>query len=174
MQVGVVFEVLPPDVDEAAFAGEAPLHYVRRIALQKAMAGQSERERRGLPAAPVLGADTIVVVGEEILHKPDDLIGARAQLRQLSGRDHVVHTALCLLGTSLREAQSSTTVTMKPLSDSEIDAYCATQEPQGKAGSYAIQGMGALFVSRILGSYSGVVGLPLYECGQLLRDEGVL
>ncbi|MHB8255027.1 MAG: Maf family protein [Acidiferrobacter sp.] len=173
-QLGVVFETLAPSVDEAVDAGEDPLHYVVRMARQKAVAGEQERLRQRLCAAPVLGADTIVVAGPEILHKPHDLVCARTQLRALSARDHVVHTALCLIGTSRHEAVSSTIVTFGSLTDADIDAYCATQEPLGKAGSYAIQGRGALFVTRIVGSYSGVVGLPLYECGQFLRAEGVL
>lgn len=173
-QVGVVFEALSPDVDEAVCEREAPLDYVRRMALEKALSGQSVRAHRSLPQAPVLAADTVVVLGEEIIRKPEDLTCAWAQLRRLSGRDHTVYTALCLIGGTRRELVSSTIVTMKSLSDAEIDAYCATGEPLGKAGGYAIQGRGALFVSRILGSYSNVVGLPLYECGQLLREEGIL
>lgn len=172
-QIGVVFQVLPSDIDESVLASETALDYVQRMAWQKALSGQAERTRMGLPVAPVLGADTIVVIGSDILHKPEDKATAAALLRRLSAAEHEVHTAVCLLGQSVRRAVATTRVTFKALTDSEIDIYCASGEPLGKAGGYAIQGRAALFVVRMVGSYSGVVGLPLYECGQLLRAEGV-
>lgn len=173
-QLHVTFTILAASVDESVDGHEAPLSYVQRMARGKALAGESERRRRDLVPAPVLGADTVVVSGGEILHKPDDLATARSQLRCLSGGQHTVHTALCLLGALRREVVVSSMVTFKALSAAEIQAYCATGEPLGKAGSYAIQGRGALFVSHIAGSYSAIVGLPLYECGQFLRAEGLL
>lgn len=173
-QLDVEFGILATSVDESVDGHEAPLNYVQRMARDKALAGETERRRQGLVLAPVLGADTIVVSGGEILHKPPDLAAARCQLRCLSGGQHIVHTALCLLGALSREAVVTSTVSFKTLTEAEIENYCATGEPLGKAGSYAIQGRGALFVSHIAGSYSGIVGLPLYECGQFLRAEGLL
>ena len=173
-QIAMAFVTLAPAIDETPQAGEAPLAYVQRMAHEKAAAGARERDRRGLANAPVLGADTIVVHEGVILHKPDDGPAARAALRRLSGAEHTVYTALCLLGQGHREAVARSDVTFKTLRESEIEAYCATAEPIGKAGGYAIQGRAALFVTRLVGSYSGVVGLPLYECGQLLAAEGLL
>ncbi len=173
-QIGVPFKVLSPAIDETVGTEEGIFPYVRRMAREKALAGQVECRRRALPTAPLLGADTVVVVDGDILHKPRDLDEARCQLQRLSGRAHLVHTALYLIGRSGHEALSTTVVTFKTLSESEIETYCATGEPLGKAGAYAIQGQGALFVSGLVGSYSGVVGLPLYECGQALRAEGIL
>ncbi len=173
-QIGVAFVTLPADIDETPRPGEASLAYVRRMAHEKALAGARQRDRLGLAWAPVLGADTIVLQADVIVHKPADAGAARAALRRLSGGDHVVYTAVCVLGRGCNEAVARTDVTFKVLSDAEIDAYCATGEPIGKAGGYAIQGRAALFVARLAGSYSGVVGLPLYECGRLLRSEGVL
>ncbi|AWP22417.1 septum formation protein Maf [Acidiferrobacter sp. SPIII_3] len=173
-QIALAFVTLVPDIDEAPHPSEAPLAYVQRMAHEKAIAGARERDRRGLANAPVLGADTIVVHDGVILHKPDDARAARAALRRLSGVEHTVYTALCLLGQGHNEAVARSDVTFKTLCESEIDAYCATGEPIGKAGGYAIQGRAALFIARLAGSYSGVVGLPLYECGQLLAAEGLL
>ncbi|WP_298138898.1 nucleoside triphosphate pyrophosphatase [Acidiferrobacter sp.] len=173
-QIAVAFMTLAPDIDETPRPGERPWRYVRRMAHEKACAGQRERDRRGLVAAPVLGADTIVVHEGVIVHKPADIPAARAALSRLSGARHTVYTALCLIGRGHNETHSRSDVTFKALSASEIDAYCATGEPIGKAGGYAIQGRAALFVARLVGSYSGVVGLPLYECGQLLAAEGLL
>lgn len=173
-QLQVTFTVLTTSIDESAHGAETPLSYVQRMAREKALAGEDERQRQRLARAPVLGADTIVVSGGEILHKPADLAAARSHLQRLSGTEHTVHTALCLLGALCREAVVSSSVTFKTLTEAEIQDYCVTGEPLGKAGSYAIQGRGALFVCHIAGSYSGIVGLPLYECGQFLRAEGVL
>ncbi len=173
-QIAVACTTLASEIDEAVRAAESPWDYVQRMARGKAGAGVRERDRRGLAFAPVLGADTIVVQGEDIVRKPDGASAARAALRRLSGTEHTVYTAVCLLGRDRHEAVARTEVAFKELTDAEIDAYCATGEPIGKAGAYAIQGRAALFVTRLCGSYSGVVGLPLYECGQLLRAEGVL
>ncbi len=173
-QIAVAFMTLSAEIDEAPRPAESPCDYVRRMAREKAAAGARERDRHGLVFAPVLGADTIVVADGEIVRKPDDVAAARAALRRLSGAEHVVYTAVCLLGHDRREAVARTEVAFKDLTDAEIDGYCASGEPIGKAGGYAIQGRAALFVTRLSGSYSGVVGLPLYECGELLRAEGVL
>jgi septum formation protein len=173
-QIGITFVTLAPDIDEAPRPFEAPQAYVQRMAHEKAAAGARERDRRGLAAAPVLGADTIVVHDGAILHKPDEVSAARAALGRLSGTEHAVYTAVCLSGRAHHEVVVRSDVTFKALSEAEIDAYCATGEPIGKAGGYAIQGRAALFVTRLSGSYSGVVGLPLYECGRLLAAEGLL
>ena len=161
-------------VPESVGVAETPLAYVQRMARAKACAGSEEMRRQGLAPAPVLGADTIVVCADGIVRKPEDQAAAARALRRLSGREHIVYTAICLLGRTVAEAVSRTDVTFKALSEREIEAYCATGEPLGKAGGYAIQGRAALFVTRLAGSYTGVVGLPLYECGQLLAAEGIL
>ena len=173
-QIAVVFTPLSSEIDEAVRPAEPPWDYVRRMAREKAAAGAQERDRHGLAFAPVLGADTIVVQGGDIVRKPDCVAAASAALHRLSGAEHAVYTALCLLGRDRYETVVRTEVSFKVLTDAEIDAYCATGEPIGKAGGYAIQGRAALFITHLSGSYSGVVGLPLYECGQLLQAEGVL
>ncbi len=163
-----------PDVEETRRPGEAALVYVERMAREKADAGRALCARQGFPLRPVLGADTVVIVDEDVLAKTADRGEARRQLARLSGREHLVVTAVCLSGTAVRSAVSRTRVVFKSLSAAEIARYCATREPLGKAGSYAIQGRGGMFVTHLSGSYSGVVGLPLYECAGLLRDEGLL
>jgi len=173
-QVGIRFAVVPTDVPERRRAGESPREMASRLACEKAMAAHAIAGRRGYPVRPVLGADTIVVLDGESLGKPSDQDHARAMLRRLGGRTHEVITALALLsGEEVHRALSRSRVTFKPLSRDEIDAYCATGEPVDKAGAYAIQGRGGLLVRRLEGSYSGVVGLPLFELHQLLRHAGI-
>lgn len=174
VQIGVTFLVLTPDIDESERALEFAQAYVARMAREKAQEGVVLYRRQGWAQAPVLAADTIVVCDGVILHKPDTPEQAYRALRRLSGRTHTVHTALCLVGQSTQEVLSSSVVTFKTLTDAEIESYCATGEPLGKAGAYAIQGRGALFVSHMAGSYSGIMGLPLYECGRLLKAEGIV
>jgi septum formation protein len=171
-QIGIVPHVAVAGVDEAVRAGEGPEAYVTRMAQEKAAAVWADvRARAGLP---VLAADTTVVLDDLILGKPDDEAAARAMLRALSGRTHHVLTAIRLIadgrvGTRL----SVTAVTFRPVSDAEIAAYCGTGEPHDKAGAYAIQGRAAAFVSHLAGSYSGVMGLPLCETAELLREARV-
>lgn len=166
-QIGVAFEVRPVSVDESPLRGEAAPEYVLRLAQQKARVAWSaleEPDRR-----PVLAADTTVALDGEIFGKPADLASARAMLLRLSGCTHEVHTAIALLhegGTGTRI--SSSRVTFRAISGGEIDWYWATGEPADKAGAYAIQGRGAIFVRHLAGSYSGVVGLPLVETWELL------
>lgn len=167
-QLGVLHEVLAVDVDETPLAGEDAAQLVTRLARIKAEAGLS----RTSGTSPVLGSDTAVVVDGEIFGKPADQDDALRMLAALSGRTHEVMTAVALVGAAggIVEALSRTDVTMRTISPAEAVAYWQTGEPQGKAGGYAIQGRGALFIERISGSYSGVMGLPLYETAQLLHS----
>lgn len=171
-QIAIVFEVIAAAIDETQGAMETPRSYVARMAREKAAAGRRSLGSR--PDHPVLAADTIVVLDGNVLHKPSDCHEAKRLLHRLSGRDHEVLTALCLdAGYRCHEIVVTSTVSFKVLSASEIENYCQTGEPLGKAGGYAIQGRGALFIRHLVGSYSGVMGLPLYECGELLRTEGL-
>jgi septum formation protein len=164
----------PPDLDEQPLTGETPLAYVTRLAAAKARVGWN-----GLPAcqhaqAAVLGADTAVVLDERILGKPSDQAEARVMLADLSGREHRVLSAVTLITADGEYSDvSDTLVRFANLSTDDIDRYVASGEPMDKAGSYAVQGFAAVFVERISGSYSGVVGLPLAETGRLLRQAGV-
>ena len=172
-QIGVKFEVMALDVDEAVLEGEAPRAYVERLARAKAEAGWRRVERDKLPRAPVLGADTTVAVDGRILGKPTDGSEAAEMLRALSGRLHEVLTAVALKHESrLESAVSVSEVRFKPLSKDEIARYVATGECADKAGAYGIQGHAARFVAELRGSFSGVVGLPLYETAQLLDRIG--
>lgn len=170
-QIGVRFETLNVAVEECIQAGESPVDYVQRVALAKARAGVA---CRGGATAAVLGADTEVVIDATVLGKPADRAQGIAMLARLSGRDHEVLTAVALIAgarTATRLVRSQ--VSFRELSAAECAAYWDSGEPAGKAGGYAIQGRGALFVRHLTGSYSGVVGLPLYETGELLRQIGI-
>ncbi len=169
-QIGVAFDQISAPVEEKISASESPLDYVQRLALDKARAGLAEVQRQGLKLAPVLGADTLGVLGSQLLEKPRDQIDAANMLRSLSGQTHQVITALALTdGLRIETAMSITQVSFRQLSDREIATYWETGEPCDKAGSYAIQGLGAVFVQSIQGSYSNVVGLPLEACCDLLK-----
>jgi septum formation protein len=170
-QIGVEHEVVAVDIDESALAGEEPAALALRLARQKAIAG---RNRDG-GHRPVLGADTIVVLDGQVFGKPRDAADARRMLAALSGRSHQVISAvaLALPGGAVNDALSATQVQMRPIAGTEIDAYWASGEPAGKAGAYAIQGRGAVFIEHIRGSYSGVMGLPLYETALLLQSAGL-
>jgi len=173
-QIGVGYSVLSADIDESRLPGEAPASYVERLARGKAGAGWARVETEALARLPVLGADTAVVVDGDILGKPADADAGRAMLARLSGRSHQVLTGVCLWGESgPRVAVSTTEVWFRALSGAEIAAYWACGEPRDKAGAYGIQGVAAVFVERIAGSYSGVVGLPLFETGTLLACYGI-
>ena len=170
-QVGLRYRVAPAEVDEMMFPGEAATDYVLRIAAEKARQAASA-DTSGLP---VLAADTSVVLDGVILGKPGDALHAADMLRRLSGRSHEVLTAVVLLlgdGTEFSELGVSR-VTFAGLESGWINAYCATGEPLDKAGAYAIQGFAAQRISRIEGSYSGVMGLPLFETVQLLKKAGI-
>lgn len=166
-QIGVAHEVLAVDIDETARPGESAVDLVCRLARQKA----EEGARRSGAAVPVLGSDTVVVVDGRVFGKPLDGNDAQRMLLQLGGREHEVLTAVALTDPQggVREALSTTVVRMRPIVAAEAAAYWASGEPAGKAGGYAIQGLGAVFIEHIRGSYSGVMGLPLYETAQLLQ-----
>ena len=166
-QIDVTHAVLPVDIDETPQPGEKPAHYALRLAEEKARALWEQ-----LPVAqrrPVLAADTTVALGDEILGKPVDRDDAVRMLGRLSGREHEVHTAVAVLHEGGADARVSTsTVAFRPLTGAEIDWYWRTGEPADKAGAYAVQGHAAVFIRRLAGSYSGVMGLPLYETWELL------
>jgi len=182
-QIGVKFELLlfregprqDPETDETVHPGEQPDDYVRRVALAKAEAAwQRILMRRGLRRMPVLAADTTVALAGEILGKPVDRADAERMLRLLSGTRHRVLTAVAV-GVEQRYdvAVSESLVTFGTLDEARIQAYALCGEPHDKAGAYAVQGRAGAFVERIEGSYSGVMGLPLYETANLLRLFGV-
>ncbi len=165
-QIGVAHEVIAVEVDETPFEAEPALEYVQRITLDKARAGC-----RLTPAMPVLAADTCVVVNDAILGKPEDEEHAVHMLQLLSATTHQVHTGIALLHDGREYYRlSSSQVCFRTISEAEARDYWATGEPADKAGAYAIQGRGALFIEHISGSYSGIMGLPLYETGQLLAN----
>jgi septum formation protein len=171
-QIGVSFRVVGMAVDEAVLPDETPSAYVTRLAAAKAVAGW-ERSRDA-HQVPVLAADTAVVLDGQILGKPADGQDAEGMLRQLSGRTHEVLTAVALRTTDgLQSRISRSEVTFRSIAAAEAHAYWETGEPGDKAGAYAIQGRGAIFVADLRGSYSGVMGLPLFETAELLRRAGV-
>ncbi len=167
-QMGLVFQTAPVDLDESLQADELPTAYVQRLAQ-----GKAEAVSRRFPASWVLGADTTVVVEGQILTKPVDEADFQRMMAQLEGRTHQVLTAVALTtphGTTT--ALSLSQVTFKPLTDAEITAYWQSSEPTDKAGGYAIQGRAAIWIERLEGSYSGVMGLPIFETAQLLQQQG--
>jgi len=180
-QIGVRHELLLADAAEedaealeAERHGELPLAYVRRVTQAKLDAAQSRLQRRGLLAAPVLCSDTTVALGRRVYGKPLDAADAAATLRELSGRTHRVITAVAVgLGSQQRLAVSESRVSFAEIDEAALERYVTGGEPFGKAGAYAIQGAASVWVSRIAGSYSGIMGLPLYETAQLLRAFGV-
>jgi septum formation protein len=170
-QIGVCFEAVSAAVDETPSQAECPEAYVRRVAAEKSLAGQ---RLSGASSLPVLGADTEVVLDGEVFGKPQHFEQARSMLTRLSGRVHVVLSAVSLRqGDRHWQAISVSSVTFRDLSREDIEAYWASGEPRDKAGAYAIQGRGALFVRHLEGSFSGVMGLPLYETGLLLKEIGI-
>ena len=180
-QIGVSFEVLllregtqrAADYDETPVPGESPTEYVARVARIKAQAGWSRLEQRHLMRFPVLAADTTVTMESKIFGKPTNREEAAAFLRALSGKSHEVHTAVAVMFEAQTEmALSTTQVHMRELGDQEIRQYVSSGEALDKAGAYAIQGRGAVFIRSIDGSYSSVMGLPLYETYQLLGKFG--
>jgi septum formation protein len=192
-QIGVQFELLLADSNEDAesleiqLPDEAALAYVKRVTLAKLTAAKQRLQTRGLPSAPILCADTTVAltlndgksIKEIILGKPTDHQDAKRILQLLSGKTHQVHTAVAVSSNphmnddEPRLLVSSSQVTFKPLTDEGINAYISTNEPMGKAGAYGIQGIGACLISSISGSFSGIMGLPLFETSQLMHETGV-
>ena len=183
-QRGVRHQLLLPNVDddvcedaeaiEVALSGEAPTAYVERVTGLKLDAAVTRHARRGLPDAPILCSDTTVALGRTIFGKPDDAAHAARLLAGLAGHEHRVLTAVALqVGTKRVSALSVSRVTFADMTPAQIDAYVASGEPLGKAGAYAVQGRAAAFIPQLSGSYSGIMGLPLYETAQLLRAAGV-
>jgi len=180
-QMGVNFEMLllregagrDADFNESELPGETPREYVVRVARLKAEAGWLRLEQRRLMRHPVLAADTTVALGDTILAKPADREDAVAMLKQLSGAVHHVYTAVAIkFYDSLKEALSVTEVRFRELSDDEIRRFVATGEPLDKAGAYGIQGKASMFIETINGSYTGVVGLPVFDTARLLGHFG--
>lgn len=178
-QIGIRHELLLPEAHEDAEAlelvrpGESPVAYVQRVTGHKLDAALERLRRRGGPMAPVLCSDTTVALGRNIYGKPEDARDAQRMLRELSGRTHRVLTAVAVQhGRRRLEALSESRVSFAALSAAQIKAYVASGEPLGKAGAYAVQGRAAAFIARISGSYSGIMGLPLFETAALLRRLG--
>jgi septum formation protein len=179
-QLGVRHELLLPAADEdsealeAVLPGEAPAAYVQRVTGLKLDAALARLRQRGLPAAPVLCSDTTVARGRTIYGKPADAADAARMLRALSGATHRVLTAVAVqAGRKRVQALSDSRVSFAPVTPQQIAAYVASGEPMGKAGAYAVQGRAAAHIRRISGSYTGIMGLPLFETAQLLRAAGV-
>ena len=181
-QIGLTVQTVPQAVAEHRLGQESPENYVQRLALEKARAGLANLDKDRL--RPVLGADTAVVLGDEIFGKPTDQAEALAMLGRLSGRTHRVLSAVAVVGrgnlgqdkaSQVMEAVrlNESRVRFRDLSEAECRAYWQTGEPADKAGAYGIQGMAALFIAHLEGSYSGVMGLPLFETGELLRQFGI-
>ena len=178
-QIGVEHRLLLPapgedaEALEAVLPGEAPARYVQRVTGLKLDAAVARLKTLGLPTAPVLCADTTVALGRDILGKPADAAEARAMLARLSGTRHRVLTAVAVqLGRRRVNALSQSWVRFAPMSAAHIRAYVDTGEPMGKAGAYAVQGRAAAHIAQVSGSYSGIMGLPLHETAQLLRQLG--
>lgn len=170
-QIGVNFDLVSASIEEKRKPDEPAISYVQRLALEKAQAGLAKIQQQSLSLAPVLGADTIGILDDAILEKPRDEIDAAEILRSLSGRTHQVITAVALaLPGKCKVEYSVTQVSFRQLTETEIKSYWMTGEPLDKAGGYAIQGLGAVFVQSIQGSYSNVVGLPIEICFNLFAD----
>jgi septum formation protein len=179
-QMGIDCVVMPADIDETAKLYESPSDYVLRLAAQKAQAIVSKLTHHSSPefnlpdlSMPILAADTTVALSLQILGKPEHDVDAFHMLKKLSGSTHQVHTAIAVaFNGKLETAINSTQVEMMPLSDAMISEYIASGEHKDKAGSYAIQGLAGCWIKKITGSYTGVMGLPLYETGLLLNKIG--
>lgn len=168
-QLGYQFTCIPADIDESVLANESPEKYVERLAIEKALHVSSTQNN----GSTVLGSDTSVVLGKEILGKPDNYQSCYNMLRSLSNRKHKVLTSIAVVKDNVVKSEViETHVQFKALSDIEIENYWQTGEPKDKAGSYGIQGIGGQFIVAIEGSYSTVVGLPLYETAKLLGECG--
>jgi septum formation protein len=179
-QLGVRFELLLPDASEdaesleAVFKNEAPAAYVARVTALKLDAALARIRRRGLPSAPVLCSDTTVALGRTIYGKPEHPADAARMLRELSGKTHRVLTAVAVQkGKTRVQAVSVSQVRFTAMTAAHIRSYVATGEPMGKAGAYAVQGRAAAHIEHISGSYSGIMGLPMFETAQMLRTLGL-
>jgi len=179
-QLGVAYELLLPGAEEdsealeIALKNEAPAAYVKRVTGLKVDAASARLAWRNLPPAPILCSDTTVALGRVIYGKPDDARHARSMLSELAGKTHRVMTAVAVQHGSQRfSALSTSRVSFETMTPAQISRYVATGEPMGKAGAYAIQGRASMHVTRIDGSYSGIMGLPLWETAALLRSVGL-
>ena len=181
-QAGIEFELLMlrddpargPEVSEEVIEGETPETYVARVTLEKANVAQTAMVTRRLPPRMILTADTTVTIDGRILGKPADKAQAKEMMHLLSGRTHQVLTSVVLLSDEQTwQITHQSDVTFAALTERQIETYCSMKEPYDKAGGYAIQGMAALFIQQISGSYSGIMGLPIYETTQLLRQAGI-
>ena len=171
-QLDVTFTVAPANIDETAMPGEQPRDYVLRMAREKAVAGFEQ----GLGMLPTMGSDTIVLLDGEILGKPGSRAGAESMLQRLSGQTHHVYSAVALVQSNdnVLDTLNITAVTFADMPPEWIKQYCQGDEPMDKAGAYAVQGGAGQYIRHIDGSYSGVMGLPLFETAQLLRRAGLL
>lgn len=173
-QLGLETMFMAADVDESPLPQEAPQDYVVRLARAKAETGLAVLQAQGGEALPLLAADTTVAIDGLILGKPEDDADAHAMLLRMSGRWHEVHTGVAVASASGIHVRLSTTrVEMARLDEATIQAYIATGEPRDKAGAYGIQGLASTFIRRIEGSYSGVMGLPVFETAELLKQAGI-
>lgn len=171
-QIGVQYRIVDIDVAEIPGTNEGPENFARRVAMDKARAGWASLDARA--RKPVLGADTVVVIDGEIFGKPRDREHALAMLARLSGRTHEVMTAVALMDGEMHTGLSCSRVSLAEMSREEQVGYWETGEPLDKAGAYAIQGLAARFIRHLSGSYSGVMGLPLYETAQLLKEANIV
>lgn len=176
-QIGVPFEIIRPDDPETAelleaeLPNEPALDYVRRVCRAKAFASHAQISAHQLPTRPILCADTTVALNDRIFGKPADAADVHTMLHQLSGKTHQTHTAIAVMHDGqLIERVVTSDVTFRPLTTEDIDVYIASGEPFGKAGAYAIQGLSACFISHLSGSFSAVMGLPLFEVADILQN----
>ena len=173
-QIGVNFEMRPVSIDETLEKGETPADYVCRMARAKAELGWLKLIQRRLPLRPLLAADTVVVLRGKIIGKPDSLAHGRKMLSTLSGQTHKVLTAVAVVAKDkIQESLSTTTIRFRDISQSEITSYLNGTESHDRAGSYAMQGRAAIFIIKISGSYSGALGLPIFETAQLLEKFNI-
>ncbi len=166
-QIGVSYQVVSIDVPEQRSPDESPEDYVQRLALEKARAGHASV---GDSSIPVMGADTVVVLDNQVMEKPKDKSDGLAMLAKLSGQTHEVLSAVALVGEQEKVIINRSRVSFRETTEQEREAYWNTGEPQDKAGGYAVQGLAAIFISKIEGSFSGVMGLPLFETAELLNE----
>lgn len=175
-QLGLKVSTFNADIDETPYVNELPSDYVARMALEKNQAARQALEKQSdfLPHLPILSADTIVVCEGRILGKPQNVVQAEQMLTSLSGREHQVLTAVCVGNIQQQKVIiQQSQVFFKPLSNDEILAYINTGEPMDKAGAYGIQGLGGTLIERIEGSFTGIMGLPIFETTELLRQVGI-
>ncbi len=170
-QIGVRYQLVKSEIPEIPLAGESAEEFVVRMAIEKALLGKGYTDSS--VAKPVLGADTAVVVDNEILGKPRDKAHGLAMLEKLSGRSHLVISAVALVGKATCQRINISRVSFRQLSPAEREDYWQTGEPKDKAGAYGIQGKAAIFIDRLEGSYSAVMGLPLFETAELLEEAGI-